>query len=192
MTGVTIDHMVSVILLIAVLLVAMGLYSQMFYAAVAYQRHHQIAMKAADLIDNICLSTGWPIHWGESNCTPSAFGLHQPEAAGYSLSPYSLVRLSSSSGEKVYYNVTGEWYSNVSWGLGGGYLLVPLSSCVDYATASKLLGVNDSYGFQLSVTQTLRINIKEVRLNPLELEVKVSGPGFPLSGATLNYHLFWT
>jgi len=79
----------------------------------------------------------------------------------------------------------------VSWGLGGGYLLMPVSESVDYATASRLLGVNGSYGFQLSITPTLKINIIETLQNPLKFEVKVEGVGFPLSGAALNYLLYW-
>ena len=68
---------------------------------------------------------------------------------------------------------------------------MPVSESVDYATASRLLGVNGSYGFQLSITPTLKITISEIKLDPLMLEVKVEGPGFPLSGATLNYLLYW-
>jgi hypothetical protein len=192
MTGVTIDHMVSLILLITVLVAATGMYNQMFYAAIDYQRHHQVAVKAVDLIDNICLNPGWPVYWGESNCTPVAFGIHQPKSTGYSLSPHSLIRLLSSAGGRVYYNRTGEWYSNVSWGLDGGYLLVPVTSCVEYETASKLLGVNGSYGFQLSVVQTLRISIKEIHLDPLGFEVEVIGPGLPLIEADLDYIIYWT
>ena len=192
MAGPTIDHMVSVIVLVAALLLSFTAYNQILANAIAYERHRQVAMKAMDLMDTICLSPGEPPDWGQSNVTPTCFGLQDPDGGGYALSPFSLMRLLSSSGEKVYYNITGEWYSNVSWGFDGGYLLVPESDCINYANVSKLLGTNGSYGFQLSVTPTLSVIISETQLNPLKLSVEVRGPSSPLSGATLNYLMFWT
>jgi len=81
----------------------------------------------------------------------------------------------------------------VSWGLGGGYLLMPVSESVDYATASRLLGVNGSYGFQLSITQTLNVLVSNSSEEgaPLKLKVDVSGSGGILSGASLTCRLFW-
>jgi len=192
MAGPTIDHMVSITVLIAALLLTMGIYNQMLASAIAYERNRQVVMKAVDLMNTICLCPGNPIDWGQSNSTLLGFGLQDPESAGYALSPFSLMRLLSSSGEKVYYNRTGKWYSNVSWGINGGYLFVPISDCVNYTTVSSLLGINGSYGFKLSVTPTLSVTISEVQLNPLRLSVVVRGPGSPLSGATLNYLMFWT
>jgi hypothetical protein len=192
MTGPTIDHMVSITVLVAALMLTFGLYNQILASAFAYQRNHQVVMKAVDLMNTICLGPGNPTDWGQSNVTPTCFGLQDPDGRGYALSPFSLMKLLSSSGEKVYYNITGEWYSNISWGLDGGYLLLPIGECVDYATVSRLLGTNGSYGFQLSVTPTLSISISEVQVNPLELSVEVRGPGSPLSGATLNYLMYWT
>lgn len=192
MTGVTIDHLVATTAFIAAVLVFTGLFTQTLQAAILYQQNRHISLKASDLLDNILLSPGYPYRWGETNTTLSCFGLQQPGAAGYTLSSVALMRLLSISGEPVEYPVGSEiMYSNVSWGLGGGYLLMPVSESVDYATASRLLGVNGSYGFQLSITPTLKINIIETQLNPLKFEVKVEGVGFPLSGATLNYLLYW-
>jgi hypothetical protein len=51
--------------------------------------------------------------------------------------------------------------------------------------------VNGSYGFQLSITPTIRINITEIQLDPLQLKVEVGGVGFPLSEANINYLLYW-
>lgn len=192
MAGPTIDHMVSITVLVAALMLTFGLYNQIHANALAYQRNHQVVMKAVDLMNTICLTPGNPTDWGQTNSTLLGFGLQDPEAAGYALSPFSIMRLLSSSGEKVYYNVTGKWYSNVSWGLGGGYLLLPESDCINYTTVSRLLGTNGSYGFQLSVTPTLNVSVSEVQLNPLKLNVEVRGPGSPLGGATLNYLMFWT
>ena len=192
MTGHTIDHLVATIAFIGAILVFTGLFTQSLQAAILYQQNRHVALKASDLLDSMLLSPGHPYNWGETNATLSCFGLQQPGVNGYRLSSFALMRLLSSSGNTVYYNRTGEWYSNISWGVGGGYLLLPVRESIDYATAARLLGVNGSYGFQLSVTPTLTISISEVQLkNPLKLEVKVEGPGFPLSEATLKYHLYW-
>lgn len=188
MTGVTIDHMVSLIVLVTVLTVSIGAYSQTLGTAIEYQQNHQVAMKAAELASTLLLSPGYPVNWGQSNSTPLAFGLQDPEVGGYSLSPFSLQRLLSSQAQ-VYYNKTGLWYSNNSMGEGGS-LLVPVITSVNYTTASKLLGVNGSYGFRLTVMPTLNVSISEVTLNPLRLKVDVRGLGLALRDATLSYFLY--
>ncbi len=189
MTGVTIDHMVSLVALISVLMVSLGAYSQIIGTAMVYQQNHHIAMKAAELANTLLLSPGYPFGWGQSNSTPSSFGLQDPEIGGYSLSPFSLQRLTSATQDLVYYYKTGLWYSNDSLG-GGGYLLVPTNNALSYTTAAKLLGVDGSYGFRLTMTPTLNVSISEVNLNPLRLEVDVRGPGLTLQGAALNYFLY--
>ncbi len=188
MTGSTIDHLVSVTALVAALLVCMAIYSQTLSDAIAYQRNHQVAVKANDIVDSICLSTGLPEGWGQTNSTPTSFGLQSPETGGYSLSPFALQRLLASGGP-FYYDRAETWFSNVSLG-EGGYLLVPVAECVDCATAARLLGINGSYGFQLSIAPTLTVSITEVDANPLRLKVEVRGPGLALSDATVNYCLF--
>ena len=185
MTGSTIDHLVSVTVFLGAILLFISLFNQTIQTAILYQRHRYLATKCSDLLDNILLNSG---NWNGS--IPTSFGLQ--EFNGYRLSSFSLMRLLSSAGDKVYYNLTGEWYSNVSWGLSGGYLLLPESDCINYSTASKLLGVNGTYGFQLIVAPIVSIDITEIQLNPLKLEIKVVGPGLPLSEAKLDYLLFWT
>ena len=189
MPSVTIDHMIALTMLLAVVLISIGAYSQIMGAAIIQQQNHHVAMKAYELADGILLNSGYPLNWGQSNSTPSAFGLKDPEQGGYSLSPFSLQRLMSSSLAPVYYNKTGLWYSNNSLG-GGGSLLTRVGGCLNYTTAAKLLGVNGSYGFQLVIKPTLNVSISEVNLNPLRLGVNVRGPGLPLTGASLNYSLF--
>lgn len=189
MTGVTIDHMVSLVAFIAVLTVAIGGYSQIIGAAIVYQQSHQVAMKGAELANTLLLSEGYPLSWGQNNSTPSSFGLQAPEIGGYSLSPFSLQRLTSATQAPVYYNKTGLWYSNNSLG-GGSYLLVPMTNAVNYAAAAKLLGVNGSYGFRLTITPTLNVSISEINVNPLRLRVDVRGLGLSVQGATLNYVLY--
>ncbi|MGQ9460205.1 MAG: hypothetical protein ACUVRA_03115 [Candidatus Bathyarchaeaceae archaeon] len=192
MTGVTIDHLIATTAFLAAILVFTGLFTQSMQAAILYEENRHVALKASDLLDTILLSPGYPYHWGEGNITLSCFGLQEPRASGYTLSSFALMRLLSISGDPVEYPTgSGIWYSNVSWGFGGGYLLVPVSECVSYETASRLLGVNGSYGFQLSITPTITINITETQLDPLKLKVEVGGVGFPLSEADINYLLYW-
>ena len=191
MTGSTIDHLVSLMVFLGAILLFIGLFNQTIQTAILYQRHRSIATKCSDLLDNMLLSPGVPFDWGKSQCIPTGFGLQDPEFVQYRLSSFSLMRLLSSSGDRVYYNKTGKWYSNVSWGTGGGYLLLPESECINYSTVSKLLGTNGTYGFQLTIMPTLTVGITEVQTNPLKLKIQVEGPGSPLSGANLTYLMFW-
>ena len=187
MVSSTIDHMVATVVFLGALLLFVGLFNQTIQTAILYQRHRHLATKCSDLLDNVLLNPG---DW--SGSIPTSFGLQDPEFQQYRLSPFSLMRLLSSAGDKVYYNRTGEWYSNVSWGLGGGYMLLPESECINYSTASKLLGTNGTCGFQLTISPTLTVNVREVQLKPLVLEVQIMGPGLALSGANLNYLMFST
>lgn len=194
LTGHAIDHLVATLAFIGAIFLFIGLFTQNLQTAVLYQQNRHVALKASDLLDLILLSPGYPFNWGETATNLSCFGLQQPGARGYALSSFALMRLMSLSGEPVEYPVgSGIWYSNVSWGLSGGYLLTPVSESVDYATASRLLGVNGSYGFQLSITQTLNVLVSNASAEgaPLKLKVNVSGSGAVLGGAALKCHLFW-
>lgn len=190
MTGVTIDHLVATTAFTGAIFLFISLFSQTLQTAILFQQNRHVAVMGSNLLDGILLNSGYPYHWGESDTTLSSFGLQQPAESGYALSSFALMRLLSSQ-SRVFYNSTGEWYSNVSWGVNGGYLLVPVSDSVDYETAAKLLGVNGSYGFHLTISPTLTIEINEIQLNPLQLEIEVEGPGLSLSGAAINYSLFW-
>jgi hypothetical protein len=64
-----------------------------------------------------------------------------------------------------------------------------MTNAINYTTAAKLLGVNGSYAFRLTVTPTLSVSISEVSPNPLGLRVDVRGPGLSVASATLNYLL---
>jgi hypothetical protein len=139
------------------------------------------------LLDNILLNPGIPPNWGKSNCTPVGFGLQDPEFQQYKLSPFALMRLQSLTGESVYYNKTGLYYSNITVGFGN-FLLVPYTETINYSTVAKLLGINGSYSFQLTLTPIIRVSISEVQpKNPLKIAVDVIGGGFPLSNATISY-----
>jgi hypothetical protein len=188
MAGPSIDHMVSLTIFIAALLLFISLFAQSLQTAILYQRNRQVTMKANDLLDSILLNPGNPNNWGQRNVTPTGFGLQNPATGGYVLSPFSLMRLQSSSGQSVYYSKTGLWYSNVTMA-SGGYLLVPMGDCINYTTVSKLLGTSSSYGFQLTLTPILTVSVSEFRENRLQLRVEVYGQGSPLSNAYLEYNL---
>ena len=191
MTGATIDHLISLTILIAALLVAMMTFNGLFASAIDYDRNRQIANKAIDITNTICLSPGNPPNWGQTNDTVSGFGLQDPKAGGYALSPYSIMRLNTASDDSqlVYYGGTDTYYNNISTSYGHA-ILTPLGDCVNYTTAAELLGITGSYGFSVDITPTLDVTVSPVNPEPLILNVNVTGSGLPLSGATLNYNLF--
>jgi hypothetical protein len=81
----------------------------------------------------------------------------------------------------------------VSWDVGGGYFLLQEGECINYSLASKLLGVNGTYGFQLTITPTVNVNIVEDEhvADHLRLNITVMGQGSPLAGASVDYLMFW-
>jgi hypothetical protein len=186
MTGSTIDHLVSLMVFLGAILLFIGLFNQTIQTAILYQHHRALATKCNDLLDNMLLNPGNPLDWGKSNCTPTGFGLQDPEFTQYRLSPFSLMRLMSSTGSPIYYSKTGLTYSNITMGFGN-FLLVPYIEAINYSTAARLLGTNGTYGFQLTITPIITVSISEVQLNPLILAVNVFGAGFPLSNAVISY-----
>ena len=187
MVSSTIDHMMATVVFLGALLLFVGLFNQTIQTAILYQRHRHIATKCSDLLDNMMLTPGYPLDWGTSNCTPTGFGLQNPEFTQYRLSPFSLMRLRSSAGDIVYYPKTDSYYSNIT--MGHGFLLVPFSEAINYSTAARLLGINSTYGFQLTITPIVTVLISEVQSNPLKLAVDVAGAGFPLANAAISYCL---
>lgn len=186
MVSSTIDHMMATVVFLGALLLFVGLFNQTIQTAILYQRHRYIATKCSDLLDNMLLNPGHPLGWGRSNCTLTGFGLQDPEFTQYRLSPFSLMRLRSSTGELVYYPKTDSYYSNIT--MGYGFLLVPLTEVINYSTATRLLGINGTYGFQLTITPIITVSIKESQpKNPLILSVNVTGMGFPLANAAVSY-----
>jgi hypothetical protein len=189
MAGSTIDHLVSVTVFLGAMLLFISLFNQTLQTAILYQHHRYLATKCSDLLDNMLLNPGIPEDWGKSNCTPYGFGLQDPEFTQYRLSPFSLMRLRSSVGEPVYYPRMGLTYSNITMGFGN-FLLVPYTEVINYSAVAKLLGINGTYGFQLTMTPIVTVSIEEVQLkNPLILSVRVTGVGFPLVNAHISYCL---
>jgi hypothetical protein len=139
------------------------------------------------------LSSGIPTDWGYGGSLPTGFGLQDPEFTQYRLSPFSLMRLLSSTGDPVYYpkanDGAGMYYSNITMGFGN-YLLMPYSETLNSSMASKLLGINNTYGFQLTLTPVVTVSLTETRdANPLRLSLSVAGTGFPLANAQISYYL---
>jgi len=188
LTGATIDHLASVIIFIAALLLFISLFNQTIQTAVIYQQHRVLATKCSDLLDTMLLNP--------ANEMQTVFGLHDSNFMQYVLDSFSLMRLNSSTGTPVCYEKTGIMYSNMTVGFDNSLLMPindsvnPLSNVVNYSSALKLLGIDGAYGFQLTLTPVITFNIEDQRSdNTLELLIDVSGVSFPLANANVNYYL---
>ncbi len=187
MTGVTIDHLVSTTIFLAVILIFVGLANQTLQSAIVYQTHMNLAATCGSLLDSMLLSPGVPPQWGTSNSAPTVFGLQDPGSLTNGLSSFSLMRLKTGT-TPVYYSKTLTYYSNMTTGSGGS-LLEPLAQVLNYTTVSTLLGTNGTYGFQLTLMPTTTVSISEVQPNPLKFSISAQGTGSPLSNGTINYCL---
>jgi hypothetical protein len=189
MAGATIDHMVSLMIFLGAILLFISLFNQTIQTAIIYQRHRYLATKCSDMLDNILLNPGYPLDppWGKTNIIPTSFGLQDPEFTQYRLSPFSLMRLISATGTPIEYTPNGLTYSNITMGFGD-FMLVPYTLAINYSMAAELLGVNNTYGFQLTITPIITVTVTETRAaNPLTLNISVAGTGFPLSNATVSW-----
>ena len=158
MVSSTVDHMIAVTVFLAATLLFIGLFNQTIQTAVIYQRHRATATKASDLLDSMLLSPGIPINWSLSDDNPTGFGLQDPEFTQYKISPFSLMRLTSVTGTPVYYYKTGQTYSNITIG-DKNFLLVSNTSAITYSSALRLLGINNTYGFQLTMTPIVTVKV---------------------------------
>lgn len=184
----TIDHLVSTTILVAVILVFVGLANQTLQSAIIYQRHANLATRCSSLLDSILLSSGVPYYWGTNDSAPTVFGLQDPESLKNELGSFSLMRLRSGTEPVYYYKTVPSYYSNMTIGSGDS-LLEPLAETVNYTTVSELLGTNGTYGFQLTLTPTITVSISMVQAYPLKFSVNAQGTGSPLSNGTVNYCL---
>ena len=120
---------------------------------------------------------------------PAGLGLQDPEFSQYKLDPFSVMRLTASTQSQVYYPRTGSYYSNLTSG-AGSCILTPNSKTVNYTTASKLLGINGTYGFQLTLTPTVTVDIQKISTGaPLQFHIDVSGTGLVMANANITYNL---
>lgn len=194
MSGVSVDHIVSIIIFLAAILLFVGLFSQIVQPAITYQQNQAVATKCSDLLDNILLNPGSPSNWGKENSAPTSFGVQDPEFTQYQLSAFSLMRLSSATGNLVEYQKTtpNMYYSEQTSG-NGAFLVTPNAQALNYSTALTLLGINGTYGFQLTLTPDIAVSIADVTANqagsPLNLTISATGTGFPFAGASINYCL---
>jgi hypothetical protein len=190
LSSASIDHIVSIIIFIAAILLFIGLFGQTVQTAIVYQQHRAVATKCSDLLDNMLLSPGSPSYWGQANSTPTSFGLQDPEFTQYQLSAFSLMRLGASTGNTVEYDKTSPntYYNEVTSG-SGKYLLTPDAEALNYSSALTLLGINGTYGFQLALTPDVTVKITENNASPLNLSVSATGTGFPFANANINYCL---
>jgi hypothetical protein len=183
MSGVSIDHLISVVVLLAAILLFIGLFNQTLSVGIDSQRNTTTAKVCSDLLDAILLNPNIPI-----SGTPIIFGLQDPSLPQYQISSFSLMRLNSSSEPPISYQKTDLTYSSITTN-PNNYLLYPYNDAINYSTASKLLGINGTYGFQLSLTPTVNVSIAEISTSPLKLSLNIVGTGFPLAYATVNYLL---
>ncbi len=175
--------------LLAAILLFVGLFNQTLSVGIDSQRNTTTAKVCSDLLDAILLNPGIPI-----NGSPIVFGLQDPTLAQYQLSSFSLMRLNSASGTAITYQKTNLTYSSVTTS-PNNYLLYPYNDAINYSTASMLLGINGTYGFQLSLTPTVNISIAEISTSPLSLSVNRYRNRFPsckcYSKLPLNSSICW-
>jgi len=190
MAGATIDHLVSLIVLLGAILLFISLFNQTIQTAVLYQQHRYLATKCSDMLDNMLLNPGSPLNpfWGRSDSIPTSFGLQDPEFTQYELSPFSLMRLDYSLGNATYNSKTSMYYSNNTVTFGTS-LLMPFNEVINYSTAATLLGIDGSYGFSLTISPTVKVSISQTQANPLSLSVNVAGNGYALTNANVSYCL---
>ncbi len=189
MASAAVDHMISLIIFMSAVLIFIGLFSQTMQTGVTYERHRDLSTKTSDLLDTILLSPGLPSNWAKTDSAIGGFGLQDPDYSQYKLSPYSSIRLYSTTQSSVYYPRTNSYYSNNTVGFGS-YLLTPSAKSISYSTASKLLGINGTYGFQLTLTPTMTVSIEKTSVGaPLRLTVAVAGSASQIANAPLSYTL---
>lgn len=194
MAGATIDHIVSITIFLAAILLFINLFSQISQTALIYEEHRATATKCSDLLDSMLLNPGSPSTWGQSNSTPTGFGVQDPEFSQYQLSSFSLMRLAPYGADTLVYDEASSetLYKATSTGFGNN-LVLSRPNILNYSWALKLMGINDTFGFQLELTPVVTVSINETTPaqdgSPLTLSVTAAGTGFSLSHAQLSYIL---
>lgn len=189
MANAAIDHIISLVIFMAALLIFIGLFSQNIQTGVSYQQHQSISTKTSDLLDTILLNPGIPNNWSQIDATPVGFGLQFPDSKyQYQVSSRSAMRLASNE-PQVYYQHSGTYYNNIALG-SGGCLLVCEANTLSYHDVLELLGVRGAYGFQLTLTPTVTVEIQKTSTaGGLAVDVDAYGTGAPLADTPLTYNL---
>jgi hypothetical protein len=189
MASAVVDHMISLTIFMAAILIFIGLFSQTMQTGITYELHSALSTKTSDLLDTILLNPGLPVNWSQRDDAIFGFGLQNPDFSQYKLSSLSPMRLTSFAQSPVYYPRTGAYYSNNSAGFGS-CLLSSSNRSFNYSTVSKLLGINGTYGFQFTLSPTITFSIDKASTGaPLKLSVNAAGTGYPLANAPLSYSL---
>ncbi len=189
MASASVDHMISLTIFMAAILIFIGLFSQTMQTGITYELHTALSTKTSDLLDTILLNPGLPVNWSQRDDAIVGFGLQNPDFSQYKLSSLSPMRLTSFAQSPVYYSRTGSYYSNNSVGVGS-CLLASSAKSFNYSTISKLLGINGTYGFQFTISPTITVSIDKTSTGtPLKLLVNAAGTGSPLANAPLSYTL---
>ena len=149
--------MISLIVFIAALMIFIGLFSQNIQSAMAYQSHSSLSTKTSDLLDTMLLNPGVNATWGTDGTIPSGFGLQDPEFTQYQSALFLLCGWAPSTGNVVEYDKSSPsiYYSNLTSAFSV-LLLTPKGQDINYSTALSLLGINNTYSFQLISPQTLQ------------------------------------
>jgi hypothetical protein len=189
MASAVVDHMISLTIFLAAILIFIGLFSQTMQTGITYELHSALSTKTSDLLDTILLNPGLPVNWSKRDDAIFGFGLQNPDFSQYKLSSLSPMRLTSFAQSPVYYPRTGAYYSNNSAGFGS-CLLSSSNRSFNYSTVSKLLGINGTYGFQFTLSPTITFSIDKASTGaPLKLSVNAAGTGYPLANTPLSYNL---
>jgi hypothetical protein len=194
LAGVSVDHIISIIVFLVAIVLFVSLFGQMVQPALTYQQNKAVATKCSDLLDNMLLNPGSPSNWGQENSAPTSFGLQNPEFTEYESSAFSLMRLNPATGNIVEYSKTAlnVYYNELTSG-SGTFLFTPAAQALNYSTAQTLLGINGTYGFQLTLTPDISVTVTDTTASqagsPLHLSISVMGTGFPFVDATINYCL---
>ena len=184
----TIDYIVSIVIVTALLTSSILLTAEDLNRASVYLQDQQISYEAADILNNILQNSGSPVDWGQTNSTPISFGLNKPFAEYMmpsSLSPFTPMRLMKTD-EVIIYD--GIEYRNLT--AEHTNLFLRLSEYLDYDQAADLLAVDTLFGFQVSMRPILDISIVQLEANPLKVGISLQGLSGTVVGALLNASLF--
>lgn len=188
MASASVDHMLSLTIFIAAILLFIAMFNNTIQTGISYQQHTAMSTKTSDLLDTLLLSSGLPINWSRSDAVPVGLGLQDPEFGQYKINSLASMRLANDQSQ-IYYPRTDGYFSNFTAGYGS-YLLTPNTKTLSYATAAKQLGVNGTYGFQLTLTPTVSVSIQKTSTgSPLQFSISASGTGFVLANANITYSL---
>ena len=188
MASASVDHMLSLTIFIAAILLFIAMFNNTIQTGISYQQHTAMSTKTSDLLDTLLLSSGLPINWSRSDSVPVGLGLQDPEFGQYKISSLSSMRLANGQSQ-TYYPRTDGYFSNFTAGYGS-YLITPNTKTLSYTTAAKQLGVNGTYGFQLTLTPTVTVSIQKTSTDsPLQFAISASGTGFVLANANITYNL---